>query len=618
MIGKRGALAGERNEVTFASGRFAGLAVLVAAGLAGSPAYAQRQPVNGGALSGPGLAAAVSGTPSVGEPGLGNDVPQGSPIPRILPPTLPGASPGAGLAAPAAPSPVPDVTLPIRAVTVAGATAYSATELERLTAGLTGPAVSQRQIEAARTAIVNRYRSDGFVFTAVSAFVADGTLRFVVTEGHVTDVQLDGDIGAAAAQVLRFLNHVTAARPIDTPTIERWLLLASDIPGINIRSVLRASTDDPGGLTLVAQVSRTPINGLAAADNRGFRQAGPEEMLAVVDFNSFTALGERTELSIFHTFNDTQTFGQASTEVFLGNSGLRLKVYGGAGDTTPSGVFRQIGYNGFTTIFGAQLSYPVIRERQQTLNLFADADALESDIRVAASAGVTSRLSYDSTRVLRIGANYARSDTWLGGDRGAVNAGLIRVSQGVPSFGATGNNASDAPRAGERTDFTKVDAEISRTQTLYQPWEAGVVSLVGTLAGQYSGDVLPPAEQFFLGGSRFNRGYYSGQVTGDRALAGSLELQLTTPLAWPGFIPRFDATAQFYAFYDYGEVWQSHAADANRTLNSVGTGARFFLTRYLELDVEGVARLTRYPNGGGSNISAEEGEALFWRAVTRF
>ena len=265
----------------------------------------------------------------------------------------------------------------------------------------------------------------------------------------------------------------------------------------------------------------------------------------------------------------------------------------------------------------------MIRERQQTLNLFANADALESEIRVDASAGSTTRLSYDSTRVLRVGANYARSDTWAGGDRGAVNAGLIRVSQGIPSFGATGNNASDAPRAGERTDFTKVDAEISRTQTLYQPWEAGVVALVGTLAGQYSGDVLPPAEQFFLGGSRFNRGYYSGQVTGDSALVGSLELQLTTPITLPSFVPRFDVphfdtTAQFYAFYDYGETWQSHSSDANHTLNSAGGGGRFFLTRYLELDVEGVARLTRYPNGSGSNISAEKGEALFWRAVVRF
>ena len=274
MIGRRRAVTGGRNSGAVASHRYAAVAVLAMAGLAAAPnpALAQREPVSGATLSGPGLAAAVSGTPATG---LGNDVPQGSPIPRILPPVLPGAAPGAAVTAPVAPAPVADVTQPIRAVTVAGATAYPAAELERLTAGLTGPAVSQRRIEAARTAIVNRYRSDGYVFTAVSAFVADGALRFVVTEGHVTDVQLDGDIGPAAAQVLRFLNHVTATRPIDTATIERWLLLASDVPGISIRSVLRASNDDPGGLTLVAQVSRTPVNGLVTADNRGFRQAGP-------------------------------------------------------------------------------------------------------------------------------------------------------------------------------------------------------------------------------------------------------------------------------------------------------------------------------------------------------
>ena len=45
---------------------------------------------------------------------------------------------------------------------------------------------------------------------------------------------------------------------------------------------------------------------------------------------------------------------------------------------------------------------------------------------------------------------------------------------------------------------------------------------MGLLAGQWSGNVLPPAEQFYLGGARFTRGYYAGQVPGDKALAATL------------------------------------------------------------------------------------------------
>ena len=51
---------------------------------------------------------------------------------------------------------------------------------------------------------------------------------------------------------------------------------------------------------------------------------------------------------------------------------------------------------------------------------------------------------------------------------------------------------------------------------------------MGLLAGQLSNDILPPAEQFYLGGTQFTRGYYSGQVAGDKALAATAELQLNT------------------------------------------------------------------------------------------
>ena len=44
---------------------------------------------------------------------------------------------------------------------------------------------------------------------------------------------------------------------------------------------------------------------------------------------------------------------------------------------------------------------------------------------------------------------------------------------------------------------------------------------MGLLTGQWSPNILPPAEQFYLGGARFTRGYYAGQVPGDKALAAT-------------------------------------------------------------------------------------------------
>ena len=92
----------------------------------------------------------------------------------------------------------------------------------------------------------------------------------------------------------------------------------------------------------------------------------------------------------------------------------------------------------------------------------------------------------------------------------------------------TDGNSPTSPRLGEQTGFTKFNFEASRTQTLFAPWEGASVGLMGLLTGQWSPNILPPAEQFYLGGARFTRGYYAGQVPGDKALAATVELQLNT------------------------------------------------------------------------------------------
>ncbi len=222
-------------------------------------------------------------------------------------------------------------------VAVEGVTAYPQPDIAQLTAGLVGPAVPLPQIDAARQAILQRYRADGYVLTTVSANLdANGRLRFVVTEGRIASVKLDGDIGPAGTQVLRFLNRLTEKQPIDSVTLERYLLLAQDVPGVTLRAVLEPSTDQPGALNLIAQVSRqSGVRPRQRSTTGRSTQTGPIEVLGLLDFNSFTEFGEKTEVSYYHTFPNSQNFGQVSAEAFIGASGLKVRIYGGAGPTNP-------------------------------------------------------------------------------------------------------------------------------------------------------------------------------------------------------------------------------------------------------------------------------------------
>ena len=508
----------------------------------------------------------------------------------------------------------------ITSLTIEGVTAFAGADINRLTTGLVGEAIPEARIEAVRQALVDLYRADGYVYTTVNAVISGNQLLLTVVEGYVAEVKLDGDIGPAGKQVLRFLNNLVGKKPLNSADLERWLLLAQDIPGLSVRSTLNPSVGDPGVLTLIAQVTRRRVSGLVSADNRAFDLTGPSQGLIAFNFDSFSEYGERTQLSYFSAFNNTNRFVQVSEELFLGGSGLKLRLYAGAGTSIPIGQLQVIGYRGETRVFGGQLAYPLVRNRALSLNVAAQFDALESNVtNMLGFGGSRQRGSYDSLRVLRLGIDYAALDTVFGTDHSGVNGVVLRVSRGLTGLGASSPNdtTTPPPRLGERVDFHKVAGEFVRTQALFQPYHDAAVAVRTAIAWQYATDLLPPAEKFYLGGGRFNRGYYFGQVSGDSAVSMSAELQFTTPMPLPAIVP-FDIRSQFYLFYDWGKAFQNTRLEADVALQSWGAGVRLFVSEATEIDLEGVYRMNRYPNGQGPGISPLNTAAFFWQVLFRF
>jgi hemolysin activation/secretion protein len=561
--------------------------------------------------------AVLAGAASAQSPPPGTVPRLGTPIPDIAPaepPRVgPAAPPPAAAAPPAAADPALDVTIQVRRVVFEGATAFPGARLAEVAAIPTGPAVPLRAVEAGRAAILALYRDAGFVFTAVDATAErDGTLRLRVGEASITEVRLDGDIGPAGTQVLAFLNNLVGVRPLHIATLERWLLLAQEVPGVSVRAVLRPAGTAPGALGLVAQVGRRAVTGFVAADNRAGRLAGPEQALATIQLNAFTQFGERTEISLFGAADARQLFGQVATEAFLGAQGWRVRLYAGRGATEPGGLLSALGYRGETTVLGVSLSYPWIRRRQETLLFSGFLDALDGEVRLAGDT----RLSRDRLRVVRLGLDWARYDGWLGAERPGITTLSLRLSQGLDGLGATPSGSAEQSRQGARTDFTRLAFDLSRTQALFEPWQGATLALRGSIAGQWSGDVLPQSEKFYAGGSRLGRGFFSGEITGDRALAASAELQLSfaADTALSGQALRLDP--MLYAFADLARTFENRDSDPDRRVASLGLGARLGIGETAELQVEGVHRLTLRPNGAATEPLSRT--ALYWRVVARF
>ena len=171
----------------------------------------------------------AAGTPTAAQ---NPPVPPGSPIPAIMPPAPIKVGPGLTLpAAGALVNTAPQTPVHVASVAVEGVTVYRPDIIAALIGNLVGAAVPLARIEEARLALLRHYRNDGYPLVRVdSRLDRTGALRFVVTEGRIVAVKLDGDIGPVGTKVLAILNHLTEKTAIDVATLERYLLLAQDIP----------------------------------------------------------------------------------------------------------------------------------------------------------------------------------------------------------------------------------------------------------------------------------------------------------------------------------------------------------------------------------------------------
>jgi hemolysin activation/secretion protein len=253
-------------------------------------------------------------------------------------------------------------------------------------------------------------------------------------------------------------------------------------PGVKARAVLRREGAEPGAVALVAQVSRREFSGLLNYDNRGPKEAGPHEILLSGASNSFTRFGERFEALFFNTFNHEQFFGQVNADGFIGSDGLKGHLYIGRGNTQPGGALEGVGYNGDLTIGGGAVSYPVVRSR-----------------RAGGYADIQDALFFEFP---------------------AATALTFHGSQGLAGISQT--------RPSNRVDFSKVGGDLTRVQDLLTI-DTVRTALKLSVGGQYSDHILPPSEKYFLGGTRFGRGFFNGEVTGDRAIGSTVELQPTPP-----------------------------------------------------------------------------------------
>lgn len=505
---------------------------------------------------------------------------QPRPGPPVVVPQLPGQAPEITVTPlrGAAPPGAERIKVVLRDIVIEGLTAYRPEQLRPIYADLLGKEIPLIQVFDVAQRIQDKYRADGYILARIvvpEQTIRNGVFRLQVIEGFISSVRVEGDIGPVRQRIAAYLNRVKDMRPVREQDLERYLLLATDIPGIQAFGVLQRGQGGLGAAELVVKATRKPFQGFALADNRGSKFTGPWRGGVDLQENSATGFGERAEVYLFTTEASEQRYAQLTYEQALGSEGIRLLLYAAYGPSEPDFTLQPLNVRTEVRTANISLSYPLIRSRKRNLYLEGGFQAISSKVDV-----FDRPFTRDNLRVLFARATYD-FDSPFGG-RSLIGGG---IRQGLPWLGASDSNDPDVSRLGARSDATVLTALGAH----YQP----VTDRLGvqfSATGQYAFDKVLSDEEFRIGGEACGRGYDPSEVAGDNGACLSTELRYARPISL-GPLRSYQA----YGFYDVGAVWLKDSSDDSLSLASAGIGVRTQWLDHVFLNLELAKPLTRVP-----------------------
>lgn len=505
-----------------------------------------------------------------------------------------------------------DLTLTLERVVVEGSTVFSQADFDALSAEFIGQEIPVSTIfEIARRATV-LYRDRGYILSQVIVppqEIDGGTVRLQAVEGFVDKVVVTGDLTGWRNLVEVYTSKIAAERPLTAATLERYLLLAGDLAGMEVRGVFSPSEDTPGAATLTVEAKLDRIEGAFEVANDGSNFVGPNIGSADIFLNSLFGLHERLAVRGATSADlEELVFGEIIASVPIGSEGTSVFARLSGSDSEPGSSLDPFDISNEGIRWALGVAHPIIRSRRRNLfvGLQFDWDDLQSD------SDVFGRLSDDNLRVVRATADFDFVDSWLGGSRPAVTAIRVRVSQGFDALGATNSNSRFRSRVNADGSFTALDTEILRYQRVGIP---GVTVLLAA-RGQITSEAVLASEEFGFGGSVYGRGYDPSSILGDRGVAGKIELQYNRSV--DGAIPLLE-DYEVFGFLDAGLVQNIDVAGPVSTdideLYSVGAGVRLGFEHGFESEV--LLAWRGMSTSSVENLGADRLRALF-RVVKRF
>ena len=410
--------------------------------------------------------------------------------------------------------------------------------------------------------------------------IADGTVRFRVLMAKLVQVRVRGNAEGAERVIAGYLQQLTQQPVFNRFDAERYLLLASDLPGYNVRLTLRPAGRAPGEVIGDVTVMRTAAYIDSNIQNYGSKELGRWGGLIRAQMFGLTGLGDRTTASIFTTsdFREQQTL-QLGHDFRIGSEGLAVST--GYTYAWARPAVEDSGEINARTLFAtAEVSYPFVRRQSHTIRGSLGFDLINQDVELEDLELTRDRLRVAFARITAdaISTKFTHGGVSLAEPTWRLS-GLMELRRGLDIWGAsdtcgTGPNGCLAQGS---TPPSRVEADGTATVVRgsaygeFRPVPRFTLAL--GMRAQYANQPLLSFEEFSAGNYTVGRGYDPGALLGDRGIGVQAEARLGS------LIPtRADkAAVEGYAFFDYARVSnrdQLFVQQGANDLSSVGAGIR--------------------------------------------
>jgi hemolysin activation/secretion protein len=446
---------------------------------------------------------------------------------------------------------------------ISGATAFAPEELLRLL-GEPRQSLTLAQVQALVDRVTEHYREHGYIVARAfipAQDVRGGVVDVAVLEGRYGRIDISNASEISEARLRSILGEVREYGLVHGPSLERAVLLISDLAGVEPKATL-----EPGertGLTnLVLEVAPTRDYEFDVTfDNSGSRFTGRNRLSGGVAVNSPFGIGDRAAVRAV-TSDDRLFAVRVAYEAPLGSSGLKGATHVSHASYQLGDEFAALQQSGTATAIGASLTYPLVRSAAFNLRLVGGVEGRDLDDDIGALGTVNKK----TLGLVQWGVSGDFRDRLLSG---AVTGFQVLATQGRLNLRTPTSEQADALTARTEGRYAKVALGANRLQALGAAWRVSVA-----YTGQRAFDNLDSSEKFSVGGPAGVRAYPVGEAAGDDAHVVQAELRYSVGYVGGGQLVPF-------VFGDWArsrinhELWPGFNGTNDRRLSGYGAGAEW-------------------------------------------